>query len=340
MKTFQNKYDLELTLAREQNPAWSEEMTTLDTVAWLKCMDFGSNQQFFLIWEGNKKRGTSDQIIEIANLIEGVKKMTEPVYQSKDGWVQSEDEQWQQDLHTLDTFNGNPAAGLMFIFTVMMPDEMAFDEGLMEIDANIIEKLNDDILPAFQELDDAFNDVWTAYDTGTYTDPQVKSELEGEISQAITDVDAALLEMSQDPDLSGETNLMNSSVNDLNTVLVRTGPDATFSGDVIVDGQQTPYSAPYYDPSDSYKVWDYWTGENYNYPSAGDENYQAFTSDRERWSDAMDDLLNNPQDLAKQEQGAISQLRSEDQQLQGTTHDGFKNWIKGQSTMIQNQKSN
>ena len=206
VEAFQNRYDLELTLAREQNPAWSEEMTTLDLAAWLKCMDFGSNQQVFLVWEGNKKRGTSDQIIEI----KGVKKMTEPVdapppggYQSKNGWVESENEQWQDELQTLDTMP-TAAAGLMFIFTVMMPDDMAFDEGLMEIDANIIEKLNDDILPAFQELDDAFNDVWTAVDTSNGNiSYQEQDALTQEVGQAITDVNAALLEMAQDPDLSG-----------------------------------------------------------------------------------------------------------------------------------------
>ena len=137
---------------------------------------------------------------------------------------------------------------------------------------------------------------------------------------------------------------MNSSVDDIDSVLCVTQPDYTQSGTVMVDGVATPYSAPQYNPSDDTFVIQQWTGERYwgsgQTPQPGDDTYQEFTSDRERWSDSMDDLLNNPQDLAKQEQGAISQLRSEDQQLQGTTHDGFKNWIKGQSTMIQNQKSN
>ena len=46
-KTFQN-YLKELT-QRGENPVWSDQMTTLDTVAWFNRAYIGSKQQAFMI---------------------------------------------------------------------------------------------------------------------------------------------------------------------------------------------------------------------------------------------------------------------------------------------------
>lgn len=261
--------------------------------------------------------------------------MTFPTtYNSQSAWMEQQNQEWSNDMDTLDTLQ-TPTAQLLYIVEVLAPflGETASDcLAWRANDMNIVSEVFD---PDISTMSNCYNDVLKNGEGG------------------LQDVDTAMNAANQTlwyaftcPGFSDNTDLQDQLVNNMSDFFECDPTYSTYT--ITVDGRAQSVSVPQFDPNGtSYGMQnDQWTLENWDGGSwdvssggPSSKNYQNYLEEQSGWNQDLTMMSDSCDTVSAQMQAMMQQNVTMQQEIDGAWNNMIQEKAKGLAYQISKENS-